>query len=159
MKKMLGITATTLLFGLMTHTALAAADSAKGLWKTIDDVTGKTKSIILISETPEHTLQGTVVKIFPRPGYDQNELCIACKGELHNQRIVGMTVLKSLSLDPKDADRWDGGEILDPHNGKTYRCTVQLSDQGQKLNVRGYIGMPLFGRSQTWERVQDLENS
>lgn len=158
MKKIIGIAATTLLFGLMSHVVFAANDSAKGLWKTIDDVTGKPKSIILISETPAHTLQGTVVKVFPRPGVDQNELCAACKGSLHNKRIVGMTVLNNLSADPDNTTRWSGGEILDPHNGKTYRCTVQLTDQNQKMDVRGYIGMPLFGRSQTWQRVQDLDS-
>lgn len=103
-------------------------------------------------------MQGTVVKIFPRPGYDQSELCVACKGSLHNQRIMGMAVLNNLTPDPENPGRWNGGEILDPHNGKTYRCTVQISDHNQKMKVRGYIGMPLFGRSQTWERVQDLNS-
>ena len=130
-----------------------AAVSAAGFWKTIDDVTGKPKAIIEISELSGRYLQGRIIKIFPRPGYDQNELCTACKGNLHNQRIVGMTVLSGLKPDAATPGRWSQGEILDPHNGKTYHCTIQLTNNDQKLNVRGYIGMPLFGRSQVWIRA------
>src|SRR3990167_3898642 len=118
MKKPLCMTLAAVIFGL-TQTAFAAETDAKGLWKTIDDVTGNPKAIIQVAETPEHTLQGTIVKIFPRPGYDQNELCAACKGQLHNQRIVGMKVLTGLKADKDNAGRWKEGEILDPHNGKT----------------------------------------
>jgi uncharacterized protein (DUF2147 family) len=52
----------------------------------------------------------------------------------------------------RDGDEWTGGEILDPENGKTYKATLKLADNGQKLLVRGYIGLPIFGRSQTWVR-------
>ena len=156
MKKRLGMTIATLILGL-TQQAFAADDAAKGFWKTIDDVTGKPKAIIQIAETPEHFLQGTVVKIFPRPGYDQNEVCEACIGKLHNQRIVGMTVLTGLKAEKDNPTRWNDGEILDPNNGKTYRCNAQLMDENKKLNVRGYIGLPLFGRSQVWQRVESLE--
>ena len=158
MKKMIGMFVAIVVFGLMQHTAFAAADAAKGLWKTTDDVTGKPKAIVMMTETPGHTLQGTIVKIFPRPGFDQNELCTACKGRLHNQRIVGMTILTDLTADQENHGRWNGGEILDPHNGKTYRCTIQLTDQDQKMNVRGYIGLPLFGRSQVWQLVKSLND-
>jgi uncharacterized protein (DUF2147 family) len=158
LKKLLGIAVSTLALCLNPLTALATIDSATGLWKTIDDVTGKPKSIIQITETPNRKLQGTILKIFPRPGFDQNELCVACKGARHNQPIVGMTILTGLELDRANHGRWNNGEILDPLNGKTYHSTIQLSDHNAKLTVRGYIGMPLFGRSQVWERVNDLNS-
>ncbi len=126
------------------------------LWKTIDDVTGQPKAIIKLSESDSHQVQGTIVKIFPRPGFDQNELCSACKGALRDKPIVGITVLTNMTLDKGEANHWSGGEILDPKNGKTYRCTIQLKSNNQELNVRGYIGMPLFGRTQTWQRVNDI---
>lgn len=156
MKKLIALTASVLMVLCAQNVFAAANNSPVGLWKTIDDVTGKPKAIIEITETAQHTLQGTVVKIFPIEGHDQNELCAACKGPKHNQKIVGMTVLEGLRADKNDANRWGGGEILDPKNGKTYHSTVQLTDGNQKLNVRGYIGMPLFGRTQIWHRVNDV---
>lgn len=141
-----------------THNVFAAdSNSPVGLWKTIDDVTGQPKSIIEITETAAHTLQGKVVKIFPRPGYDQNELCDACRGPKHNMRIVGMIILEGLRADKDTPGRWNGGKILDPKNGKTYNSTIQLTNQNQKLNVRGYIGLSMFGRSQIWNRVTSVE--
>lgn len=130
----------------------AAVLSPIGYWKTIDDVTGKPKSILYIYQTG-NALNGQVVKIFPRPGYDQNEVCTACKGARHNQRIVGMIVMEGLTQDANNPMEWGGGQILDPLNGKTYNCKVTLVDNGKHLNVRGFIGISLFGRTQTWERA------
>ncbi|MBX3708889.1 MAG: DUF2147 domain-containing protein [Gammaproteobacteria bacterium] len=145
-----------ILFFLPLH-AVAGYDATRtpiGYWKTIDDVTGKPKSILHIYQS-EGFLYGQVVKIYPRPGHDQNELCTACKGPKHNQRIVGMIVAERLKQDVHHPSLWTDGQILDPMNGKTYRCYMQMTDNGQKLNVRGYIGITLFGRSQTWLRVPD----
>ncbi len=136
---------------LVTTSAMAAG-SVTGLWKTIDDVTGKPKAIVNITESGG-VLAGTIVKIFPRPGYDQNELCEHCQGANHNKRIVGMTIMYGLTKEKNNPGNWSGGRILDPMNGKTYRCAVQLSGSGQVLNVRGYIGIKLLGRTQEWHRV------
>ena len=121
-----------------------------GYWKTIDDVTGKPKSIIQIYESSDHSLNGKVLRIYPQPGKDQNELCDACKGAKHNQRIVGMVILEGMQ---QDGDKWSGGHILDPKNGKTYRCTMKVVGNGTRLDVHGYIGISLLGRTQTWLRV------
>lgn len=139
---------TLLLLSLLTSLTWAA-ESPVGYWKTIDDVTGRPKSIIHITETVSHSLIGTVVKIYPKPGKDEHEVCDQCTGEKHNQPIVGMTVMEGLK--ENDTHQWKGGNILDPENGKTYRCALRV--EGNKLNVHGYIGMPLLGRSQLWERV------
>ena len=134
----------------------AIENSPVGFWKTIDDVTHKPKAIVQIWEAPNKKLLGRILKIYPRPGADQNERCIACEGVKHNQRIIGMAILEKLAQNKDNLREWNGGNILDPKNGKTYSCNIQLVENGQKLNVRGYIGMPLFGRSQTWLRTSDL---
>src|SRR5436190_4651967 len=86
--------------------AVFAASNAIGYWKTIDDVTGKPKAIVQIWQTSDQTLSGRILKIWPRPGYDQNELCQACRGANHNQRIVGMVILNGLQQSKDDANRW-----------------------------------------------------
>lgn len=130
--------------------ALETTNTPEGYWKTMDDTTGRPKSIIQIWKT-ENTLVGRVIKIFPKNGRDQNKLCTACQGENHNKPIVGMVILSGLQA---TQNMWDNGSILDPENGKTYSCSMRVSNDGNHLNVKGYIGIPLLGRSQTWERVE-----
>jgi uncharacterized protein (DUF2147 family) len=127
--------------------------SPVGFWQTIDDVSHRPKAILEITENDQHILSAHILKIYPKPGYDQNALCTACKGEKHNQRIVGMRILENVKPDKKNARAWVDGQILDPNNGKTYHCDVLLSDDNQRLQVRGYVGVPLFGRTQIWNRA------
>jgi uncharacterized protein (DUF2147 family) len=128
----------------------AAAGSPVGTWRSIDDKTKQERSIIRITEE-NGELKGVVEKIFDQPGDDPAHLCNECKDERKNKPIVGMTILWGLK---KDGDAWAGGEILDPKNGKTYRCKMMLSEGGKSLNVRGFIGISLIGRTQTWWREQ-----
>jgi uncharacterized protein (DUF2147 family) len=130
--------------------ALAGAGSPVGLWRTIDDQTGKVRSLLRIVEV-KGELQGTVEKIFPEGNEDRAPVCRECKGERKDKPIVGMNILWGMK---KDGNEWSGGEILDPKNGKTYRCKITLSDDGKSLTVRGFIGLALFGRSQTWQRQE-----
>lgn len=139
------------LAGYLTAACALQTDSPVGYWKTIDDVTGQPKSIVQIYTTRDQTLNGRVIKLFPKPGEDPNRVCVACKGEKHNQKIAGMVVMEGMKA---DGDQWDGGQILDPKNGKTYRCLLKLTDHGAKLQVRGYIGISLLGRTQVWERIK-----
>jgi uncharacterized protein (DUF2147 family) len=111
-------------------------------------VTGNVKSIVKI-EGSTSDLSGTVVKLFP----GALTICSACNGDLKNKPILGMTVMYGLKQDADDKNKWTDGTIMDPKTGKTYHCTLTVSDDGKKLNVRGYIGISLFGRSQTWVRV------
>jgi len=136
--------------GLLSTAHATSTPSAEGYWKTIDDVTGKPKSIVRISRAADNTLMGEVVRLYPAKGEDPNRLCTACTGNLHNRPVVGMVILSGLK--PQDVS-WGEGRILDPHNGKTYKCMARLTAHGEKLKVRGYIGLPAFGRSQTWQRV------
>jgi uncharacterized protein (DUF2147 family) len=143
-----GVLAITLAATLMSSAARADNTSPVGVWKNIDDVSGKPRALIRISET-SGTLRGTVIKVFPGPDEDQNPKCEKCEGALKSAPIVGLRILSGLK---KDGDEYTGGEILDPENGEVYSSNLHLIDGGNKLSVRGYIGVSLLGRSQTWIR-------
>ena len=143
----------TTLLALLLSAPLAHADdtSPVGLWQTIDDVTKKPTALIRITEQ-DGQLQGRIDKLILAPGANPNPSCRACTGALKDQPVVGLTILSGLK---KDGASYTGGEILDPNNGKTYHSKLTLLDGGKKLDVRGYIGTPLFGRSQVWIRAAD----
>jgi uncharacterized protein (DUF2147 family) len=139
------------LFLILHAGPLGAAElSPAGLWKTIDDHTGKARGLIRIREV-NGQYEGQIEKIFPKPGDDPTPKCEKCDGARHNQPVLGMTFLWGLK---KQGDEYQDGEILDPENGKTYRAKMKLIDGGRKLEVRGFIGVSLFGRSQTWLREE-----
>jgi uncharacterized protein (DUF2147 family) len=137
-----------LLAGSMT--AMAQSTSPVGTWQTIDDHTGQPKALVQISDDGSGALNGKVIK-----GLGSNDQpdrrCTACTDARKDQLILGMTIINDMK---KDGDAWDNGQILDPENGKLYKCKMHLEDGGNKLVVRGYIGVSLLGRSQTWVRQQ-----
>lgn len=135
---------------LVIAPAFADSTSPAGLWKNIDDETGKPKALIRISEN-NGVLTGQIEKLFRDANEDQNPKCDKCDGARKDQPIIGMTILSNLK---KDGDEYAGGEILDPNNGKVYKSKLHLVDGGKKLSVRGYIGVPMLGRSQTWVRQE-----
>jgi uncharacterized protein (DUF2147 family) len=120
-----------------------------GTWRTIDDETHEAKALVEITEQ-DGIVFGHIVKLFRRPGEIQDPVCKACEGERHDLRVIGMTILWNLR---RDGDEWVGGEILDPEEGKIYRCKLHPIDGGARLEVRGFIGISLLGRTQVWERV------
>ena len=128
----------------------AAEPSPVGLWKTIDDSSGQPKGLVRIREV-NGQFEGKVEKAFPKPGEDPAPKCDKCDGARRNQPVLGMTILWGLT---KQGDGYQGGEILDPENGKIYRAKMNLTDSGKKLEVRGFIGFSLFGRSQIWLREE-----
>jgi uncharacterized protein (DUF2147 family) len=133
---------------VFAQTAAAAEVSPAGRWVSIDDKDGKPRSVIEIADLAG-TLQAKVVQIYDRPGDNPGHLCKKCNGELKNKPVLGMMIMMGLK---RDGDVWDGGTILDPDSGNTYSAKLQVVDGGQKLEVRGYLGISLFGRSQTWVR-------
>ncbi len=147
----------SILFGCLLLPVLlvavpAHADDATpvGKWKTIDDKSGKPKSIVEIWEDGGK-LYGKVDQLLdPKPD-DPNPVCKKCSGDLKDQPILGMRIMWDMK---KDGSAWSGGKILDPDNGKTYRCNLALADEGKKLQVRGFIGIALIGRTQTWLREE-----
>ncbi len=135
---------------LLAASALADEVSPVGKWKTIDDASGKPKSIVAIYEEGGK-LYGKVDQLLDPPKDDPNPVCKKCEGDLKDKPILGMRIMWGLQ---QDGDRWSGGKILDPDNGKSYRCNLTLADGGKKLLVRGFIGMALLGRTQTWLREE-----
>jgi uncharacterized protein (DUF2147 family) len=139
--------------GVLLAAASAFADTGTpaGLWRTIDDKTGKERSVIRITQA-NGVYEGKVEQLLNRqPDDDPDNMCRKCEGARKDQPIIGMTILWGLK---KDGDQYSGGEILDPKNGKIYRAKMKLVDNGAKLEVRGFIGISLFGRSQTWVREE-----
>ncbi|HEY2395141.1 MAG TPA: DUF2147 domain-containing protein [Rudaea sp.] len=120
-----------------------------GTWTTIDDQSHRPRSEIEITETGG-VLSGRIVRLFTAPREDANPRCADCPGDRHSAPVLGMTILWNLH---RHGDDWDGGEILDPESGKIYRVTLHTGAAGDRLEVRGYIGFSLLGRTQVWERV------
>jgi uncharacterized protein (DUF2147 family) len=126
-----------------------AQNTPIGLWKTIDD-DGKTeKSLVRITDGGG-TLTGKIEKIFDPAKQDSK--CDKCSDERKDKPVLGMTILRSVKKNADDGNIWDGGDILDPNNGKVYRVRLKPTDGGKSLEVRGYIG-PFF-RNQHWIRVE-----
>ncbi|MBD8900295.1 DUF2147 domain-containing protein [Rhodanobacter sp. DHG33] len=147
-----------LAFGLLLGTgAVSAADVSTpvGTWKQVDDVSGKPTSILQITES-NGQLQAKVLQVMNASPEDvardgNPPKCTQCDGARKDQPIIGMTIMWGVT---RDYDVWDGGRILDPKNGKVYKVKLTLKDHGQKLDVHGYIGFSLLGRSQVWERTE-----
>lgn len=135
---------------LLAATTLAQAQSTPvGLWKTIDD-DGKTeKSLVRITETGG-ALSGKVEKVFDADKQDAK--CDKCSDERKDKLVLGMTILRSVKQGTDDKEVWEGGDILDPNNGKVYRVRLKPLDGGKKLEVRGYFGP--FYRNQQWLRAE-----
>jgi len=126
--------------------AAFAQSSPVGRWKTIDDETGKVKSIVEITQAANGSLQGKVMEIL----YSErgpNPLCDKCEGANKNKPVKGMTILWGLK---KDGDMWSGGTVLDPAKGKTYKSKVELLEGGKKLGMSGCIAF--ICRQQVWVR-------
>ena len=150
--KPLFATAVALGLGLSANLALAqAATTPVGVWKTIDDETKQERSTVRISEVGG-VLTGKIEKI--NDPAKQTAMCDECTDERKGQPLLGLTILRNVKKNGNDAELWDGGDILDPANGKVYRVRLRPVDGGKKLEVRGFIGMPMLGRTQTWVRVE-----
>ena len=140
-----------LTMALATGAALAQSASPAGLWKTIDDSTQKEKSLVRIVDAGG-VFSGKVEKIID-PDAPKDAVCKDCSDERKDQPILGMTIIRNVKASD-DKGVFYGGDILDPKNGKIYKVKMTLIDGGTKLDVRGFIGFSLLGRTQTWTRVE-----
>ncbi len=135
------------LIGFISFNLYSQETSVVGKWKCIDDQSGKALAIIEIYEQNEEIF-GRVEEILnPK---NKELICEKCPGEDKHKPILGLTVIKGLK---KNGKEYSGGKLLDPKYGKLYRCYISLEDE-DKLKVRGYIGISLFGRTQYWHRVK-----
>jgi uncharacterized protein (DUF2147 family) len=132
---------------LVSGFALAADLSPVGVWKTIDDKTGKPKGLVRIFERSGEYFGKIEVSLSDH----KKERCDVCKDERKDQPLIGMEVLRHMK---RSGNEFVSGDILDPDNGSVYRCKMKLDAQGKKLQVRGFIGFSLLGRTQTWIREQ-----
>ncbi|UCA61995.1 DUF2147 domain-containing protein [Chryseobacterium rhizoplanae] len=138
MKKIM-LTFALSLFGVMTFAQI------EGKWKTIDDETKQAKSIVEIFKKSDGKYYGKISQLLTKPA-DPN--CTTCKDDRKGKPLLGLEIIRGLK---KESDEFTGGNITDPKTGKTYKCTITRS--GDKLNVRGYLGLSLLGRTQVWEKV------
>lgn len=117
----------------------------EGKWKTIDDETGKPKSIVEITKKADGKYYGKILQLLAKPA---NNNCVACKDDRKNKPLIGLEIIRGMA---KDGAEFSGGTITDPKTGKTYKCNIKRN--GDKLDVRGYVGFSLIGRTQTWHKV------
>ena len=132
--------------------AAAQATSPAGLWRTIDDSSKKDKSLVRIVEA-NGVYTGKVEKIVD-PDSPKDAVCKECSDERKDKPILGMTIIRNMKQSGDDKTVFEGGDILDPNNGKVYKSKMKLIDGGSKLEVRGFIGISLLGRTQTWVRAE-----
>ena len=139
------------LIGLLAGNAYSqATDPAIGVWKTIDDKTNQPSSLIKIEEV-NGLLEGIIIKTVPAPGVTPLVYCNLCKGDNKDKPIIGMKIMGDLKKDAVGV--WSGGKILDPKEGEYYKVKLATED-GKKMDVRGYIGVPLLGRTQVWYKAE-----
>jgi len=138
--------------------AAAAQATPAGLWKTYSDRSGLADGLVRIVEV-DGAFEGTVEKVFSPPAADPDPRCEDCPGEFKDKPVIGLKILRGLRPNRaaparEGGQRYSGGEILDPDDGKVYRCSAKLLDGGRTLELRGYVGIELFGRTQVWRREE-----
>lgn len=129
---------------------LWAQASPLGLWQTYDDKSGQAQSMVRISEAGGQ-LRGTIERIMDPSKAEKR--CSECSGAKRDKPLVGLAVIEAVPTKPIEGLTWSGGEILDPKTGQTYRVRLHLADGGRVMEVHGYVGVPLLGRTQVWRRA------
>jgi len=141
----------TLATSLIALSGLAHAQmTPTGLWKTIDDDSKKEKSLVRITES-NGVFSGRIEKLLD-PATDQKAVCDKCSDDRKDQPILGLNILRGIKQSESDPTVYEGGSIVDPNNGKSYRARLKPVNGGAQLEMRGYLG-PFF-RTQVWQRVE-----
>jgi len=130
---------------LLTYFPLSAQNDVFGVWKAIDDKDGEPTSHIEITDN-NGKANAKIIKLYDQP---DDILCEKCKGDKKDKPVLGMEIMWGMK---NNGAEWTGGKIMDPEDGNTYKCKIKVDEDGS-LKVRGYIGLPVLGRTQTWFRV------
>jgi hypothetical protein len=146
---------TTLVAGFMATLAwtgplhaVTPEPSVAGLWEQFDD---HGHSWFLFFERGG-VYEGAVVKMYLKPSEPPNPICSGCKGDQKNAPVFGLVIVKNMQ---RHGLQYDNGKIIDPRNGNVYDAKMKLSPDGQRLTLRGYLGIELFGQDQIWKRLPD----
>jgi uncharacterized protein (DUF2147 family) len=130
----------------------AGQGSPVGLWQAVDDNTKQPTGWFLITDH-NGVYDGIIAKMFLKPGEDPNVVCSQCKDDRHDHPWLGLEIIRGMQQEGED--KYGGGTILDPRDGKVYKATMKLAPDGQTLVVRGYVGFELLGENQYWTRLPD----
>jgi uncharacterized protein (DUF2147 family) len=127
-----------------------AEPNAAGLWEELDPRTHIGAWFFIFEK--DGVYYGAMVKMFVPPGKNPNPICTACSGDQKNQPSIGLVMIKGMQ---RNGRLYENGTILDPRDGSVYNANMEVTQDGQKLKLRGYLGIPLFGQTQIWKRLPD----
>ena len=142
-------------FSIACASLTTFAASIEGYWKSIDDRTGEQLSIVEIRKGADGRYHGKIAYRYPVPGGAALINCTKCPPPYTNQPILGLEIFSGFKEDPDKRNAYVDGKVLEPKSGKIYKGKANLSADGKRLRLRGYVGVSALGRTQVWIRTDN----